>query len=39
LRKSLPRRKSDLLEINIKSLDRGREYYESFMHNGKVGRK
>jgi 2-oxoglutarate ferredoxin oxidoreductase subunit gamma len=39
LRKSLPRRKSELLEINIKSLDRGREYYESLMQKGNVVRK
>lgn len=39
LKKSLSRRKSGLLEINIKSLDKGGEYYESFMQKGNVGRK
>lgn len=39
LKKSLSRRKSDLLEINIKSLNKGREYYESFVQKGNVGRK
>jgi 2-oxoglutarate ferredoxin oxidoreductase subunit gamma len=39
LRKSLPRRKSDLLEINIKGLDEGRIFYESLLQKGNAARK